>query len=45
MGAHLKNAAAYNKEWQGFLQQKRTKEEILKFAGDLAGKYGFKLNF
>ncbi|MDD5760083.1 MAG: RHS repeat-associated core domain-containing protein [Desulfobulbaceae bacterium] len=43
--AHRNWSYAYNQLWEEFLQQKRTKEEILNFARKLAEEYGFDVYF
>jgi RHS repeat-associated protein len=42
---HLQNAAAYNRDWDNFLQVARSQDEILEFGRQLAGRYGIQVFF
>jgi hypothetical protein len=43
--AHRGWSYTYNQQWKEFLAQKRTREEILNFARDLAKEYKFDVHF
>jgi RHS repeat-associated protein len=44
--AHARNSAAYNSAWDGFFAQGgRTASDAIQFARDLAGGYGYNVNF
>lgn len=42
---HLKNAAAYTQRWVKFFDGRPTVEQVLQFGRDLAGEYGFQVNY
>ncbi|MFL5345943.1 MAG: hypothetical protein ACJ8AT_14225 [Hyalangium sp.] len=43
--SHLKNAAAYTRKWVKFFDGKPTFEQALQYGRDLAGEYGFQVNY
>ena len=44
MHDHRKNSNPYNAEWEYFLKDGKTKEEIMEKAKEMARKYGYELN-
>ena len=44
-GNHQRWSKAYQRDWERFLQQKRSSKEVKKFAREMGNKYGFKVNF
>jgi hypothetical protein len=43
--SHLKKSYEYNRKWEDFLAAPPTREQILQFGRDLAGEYGFQINY
>lgn len=43
--SHLKKASEYLQQWREFLSTSPTSEQVLQFGRELAGKYGFQVNY
>jgi hypothetical protein len=43
--SHLKNASAYNAEWEKFIRTNPSKSQIINFGRKLMAKYGLHVNF
>ena len=44
-GSHLKNASAFNAEWETFLSVERTQAQILEFGKKINERYGVQVKF